>query len=306
MSDLLDACQRRHASAFPLSPSLKEVLHFYAKPHSKAPFCPKIEFCGQNPLYHSYLTALLLKKAGLEKQAEALASRLHLLKRFETLWCQEAQFERGFFQDIRSEFESVFLNLEAMDISSLVEVGQSEMLEGALTFLGNHSPLGCLNTPHFSVPAFGPQSKNLSEPQFFGIRGILPKASWAQVVSSPNCWVSAKSTFEEYRWCLEASFIGMNIKEPLFFSFYLRASQLTLGKEIYTPQSLKHYQGEVREIFLDPGWKFSVEGVKSMQLIPLSGEEGFWNSHFLLSFEIRPITNCSKAIFEIKNLFEIT
>ncbi len=151
---------------------------------------------------------------------------------------------------------------------------------------------------HPLIAAFGPQIHPLNEPQMFGVHRGMIDSQWMALSANQEIWFEYNPHPEQKGF--EVRFIGLSSNKPLFFVFYVKADQAIIQDETYVPRSLKRYSKEAQQVvFKKEESLFSIENKNplKMELIPLAGVGSFWDSDFLLAFEISP--HDGRAFFEV-------
>lgn len=244
---------------------------------SVPPYIPKWDLM---PLAKLCKLALLWKEAGFEKEAGELAYWLFKVEPFPSLWCPEKEFHeemaKKLFLKIRS-IEQVSCEKPDIDLTFI----ETEALAAALTLDGNGTSLGVIRADGFEIRALGPQNETLC----FGIQG-KGMAGWTRTAAYPEVWLEMKNEVKEESLRLDVRFVGIEPERPLFFAFYVKAGSCQIESSILKPKSLHRFQGEVRGASFDNRCQIEASHPHKIQVIPLAGERYFWDTDFLLSFEI--------------------
>ena len=181
---------------------------------------------------------------------------------------------------------------EKIDLATM-GTGMMHPLIGALPM---PMPLGAFRGGAVEVTAFGPQMHSLNDAKLFGALAI--DQTWSAVFAKREIWCKMEADASR----IGARFFGVGAQDKLYFVFYMRAEDAKVGEEMYAPRSLKRYSGMSNKVvFQRKGTCLSIEsqGPTSMELIPLAGEGCFWNSDFLLAFEISPHDGKAVYTFEV-------
>ncbi len=181
---------------------------------------------------------------------------------------------------------------ENSSLARLVSFGGA--IEAAFALQGAGIPLGAMKVGRIEIPSFGVQVHPLNEPQLFGIDRKISDFQMASISALPECWMEVNSHHNQ----MEIQFFGLTQEIPVSFVFYIKASLAKIGLDAYLPGSLRRYSKESKKvIFEKEGSLFSIENLcpSKMELIPLAGKGCFWESDFLLSFEI-PVHD-GRAVF---------
>ena len=100
-----------------------------------------------------------------------------------------------------------------------------------------------------------------------------------------------QNIFKNDEVLLKIKFTEIPIKTNLFFNFYIKAADAFFDSENHLKKStIFKYFGINKKTFFKQGDEtISIEcqNVTNMHLIPLAGKDSFWDSDFLLSFEIK-------------------
>lgn len=263
-----------------------------------SPFTAKI---GHFPLYVLAKIPFLLEKKGLGKEALELASSLLPLFSFPSLWCSEKNFFERNLESSREKLadfakdEPSYPPPAPLDVKFL-EKGE---IKSAFTLSGQECSLGHISCRDAQIFALGPQSKDF----LFGIQGE-GESNWVRTYASVDSWIEVKTFFEERTLCCQNRFIG---SKPFFYAIYARAPLLEIDQKVLYPKSLDRYTAVSSSFTLaEKGLKVSWNGPRKIEVIPLSGDPGFyWGCQFLILFEITsfsPMLSLRFAASETLNL----
>lgn len=277
------------------------------------PFIPKYSCL---PLFELCQLAMLWSIAGFSQEASALAHSISPLLDFPFLWCREEEYvekeseisiflfrSRAFLAEKKLPpfFLAIHKLFSTFDVPCSVDVFSPQLLlfhssdaRGALSLSGRGTSLGIFLSKEIEVRAFGPQGLPLNELGKFGIeRALGGLDGWTNLSALPEVWLEVKKFSESG---LDVRFFGLTPESSLNFSFYIKASEAQIGVSYFQPKSLVRYLGESKAVVF--GGKFKIESMvpSKMELIPLAGQNSFWGTDFLLSFEIHP--------FESRGLFK--
>lgn len=255
------------------------------------PFIPRAELM---PVHGLCSLALQWHKRGFVQEASHLAHWLLPLKPFPSLWCSEKEYnekEANRLFSLLSEIEPVAGNIPDFNLTLL----QNSSLSAAFTLSGRGTSIGALCSANVEIRAMGPQVyRSRHEALFhvdcginsfqFGIRGEGSN-HWAQCAPLSEVWLEIKPRCSESACQLDLRFVGL--ESPLSFAFYVKAQNCQVGNEILKPKNLQRFNGEVKSVKLDHLVICSSSAHK-VEVIPLAGEGCFWDSEFLVSFEIHP------------------
>lgn len=274
---------------------------------------------GPLPLYELCQLALIWAVGGHQEAADELASRLYyLVQKFPLFGCKENNYaekealistdlflkacglERKFDAPRDPFFMAIAAKCPQLNITPSAPVFGWGLYERAdlsllLALTGRATPLGAIAAGDVEIRAFGPTTPPLSDPTHFGIERDFegePLQGWSSLAAIPEAWLQVKSLLEEKKCELEVRFIGLETAKPVFMAFYVKAESVLINAQTYKPKSLNRYQGDARS-FLFKGRRsellLTANTPHKVQLIPLAGEGGFWNTDFLLAFEIQTV-----------------
>jgi|GEM_PF-2490507 len=268
------------------------------------------------PLFELCQLALLWSIAGFSREASSLVHSISPFLDFPSLWSKEGEYNElesdisiSFFRfgklapekKIPSFLLAIAKLFVGFDVPYSVDVFSpkpllfhSSNLQGILTFLGRGTSLGILRGTDIEVRAFGPQALPLNDLKGFGIeRTIEGEDNWTRCFGLPEVWFQIREFFDGG---LDVRFLGLSLEKTLNFSFYIKAPYAQIDSSQFLPKTLNRYQGESKAVLF--GGKFQIESIlpTKMELIPLAGEGCYWDTEFLLSFEI--------PLFEARGLFK--
>jgi hypothetical protein len=182
-------------------------------------------------------------------------------------------------------------------LARLVSFGNS--IEAAFAMQGIGIPLGAMKAGAIEIPSFGVQVHPLNDPHLFGIDRKIPDFRIASVSAWPECWLEVNCHENQ----METKFFGLTTEMPVSFVFYIKASLAKIEYETFLPGSLRRYSKESKKVVFENGSSaLSIENLNpsKMELIPLAGKGCFWDTDFLLSFEL-PVHD-GRAVFQIKTV----
>jgi hypothetical protein len=196
----------------------------------------------------------------------------------------------------------------------------------ACTLLGSNTGLGTYSKGDVSVLNFGPQLFPLGDCKNFGIErtfrpesqsnpGAFFESSSKGFLLKGNCkvathgtptedlsdsqftspehsgiWMDVCQKYEEGVLTLEISPYGLLSNENLAFAFYVKGKSCNINGLTVSPRSLDRYEGKVESILIqgeDSEMKIEMPlAAKSLQVIPLAGDNHFWASDFLVAYSI--------------------
>ncbi len=160
-----------------------------------------------------------------------------------------------------------------------------------------------------SIPTFGPQQLPLGDSNRFGIALDSPldaeivsnqeKSSlngWTRCYGERDAWLHFATTITPNAISLSVKSIG---NEQLQMVFYVQAKKCVLGDgSQFFPGELRSYEGVQNTITFDQCAHFRCKEKSKIHLIPLSGDDCFWNANFLLSFDFIK----TRSLFDVINL----
>lgn len=206
-------------------------------------------------------------------------------KAFHSLWCQEESYSQ------------IELDLQKIDISSYSkpELGLrlycSENLSFVTTLAGNRTSIGAIQAKEVEIRAFGPQAAPLSDSIGFGIYR-LPDGNaidrWTAFAANPEIWLDLETCLKENQLFLNGRLLGMKSESQYYFVFYIKAAEASIAEAVHKPKSLIRYRGETVPALFDRQIEIKTNVSSKMELIPLAGGGCFWDSDFLLAYELIP------------------
>lgn len=310
--DLLEAGNNR-----PLSVSILSRLRAKKEGRIVSPFIPHWE---PKSLPKLCQTALLWALAGEKTEAGHLAS---FLLQFAldplplSLFCPEHEYNEkegrnsfsllfralGDFERAAHYFSSTedpFLlalakeniTIEAIRSETVPDFGlklsQGPKMTAAFTLTGSGTSLGMIRAGNVEIRALGPQALPLSDSNRFGIRQKMGNTyGWVRTEAYPDVWIEVKTEMQE-ECKLNLRFVGLKSDSPLAFVFYVKADSCRIGSERLLPKSLRRFNGEAQSAVFEDRLKIESSTAHKVQVIPLAGEGCFWDSEFLIAFEIHP------------------
>lgn len=256
---------------------------------------------------------------------ESLASSILSLSHFPSLWSCEAEYDpieakcsinlllrafgkepyykgatinSSYFRFLEKELPT-FIEKPSQEKAQILTFGQTQtgaLIQSAFVNVGEGVALGAMKIGPIEVPAFGPQVQPLNNPQLFGMHRTEVSSQWSAVSAQKEIWFEHLPTTKGF----ETRFMGLTPENRVCFVFYVKAELAIIGNEIFPPKSLLRYCDESKKItFQSKGSHFSIENTCpcKMELIPLAGSGCFWESDFLLGFEL-PVHD-GRAVFEL-------
>lgn len=226
--------------------------------------------------------ALLWHEAGFSKEATHLSNWLLKLEPFLPLWCSDKEYDE-------KEGKRLFSLLHKLKSAPGEEpefnlaILSTPKISAALTLDGNGTSLGVIRAGEFEIRAFGPQDNSLN----FGIKGRSIDG-WTRVAAFPEVWLEMNHRFKDDECKFDFRFIGLKPENPLYLAFYVKAQSCQIGNEVFKPKSLKRFHGEAQSVNFENQFRIESGQPHKVQLIPLAGENCFWNCEFMLAFELHP------------------
>lgn len=169
----------------------------------------------------------------------------------------------------------------------------NDKVHGAFVNRGEYVSLGAIRSSQIEIPAFGPQTFPLNDPKMFGVHRT--ESNWSSVSAAKEIWFDYECLGNSFR----TNFIGVTSETPIYFVFYIKAKQAIVGNETFPPKSLQRYNGHSQTVtFKDDLDLLIIDNLipTKMQLIPLAGAGCFWDSDYLIAYEI--LLHESKAVFQ--------
>jgi hypothetical protein len=210
-----------------------------------------------------------------------------------------------------------------LDPDLLLARYSGNLLQSAFTLLGNHSTLGAIHVEDVQIRSFGPQWFPIGDASRFGIvrfpssKSLLGDLEWKKNengYSLRGCsaltrangeefstWLEVKNSVDREKFSLDLNFHG-DFKERLAFVFFVLAkSAIVEGQMELKSQTFRRYEGPSRKVSFK--CKTALLEVRSqnlscMHLIPLGGKEAYWQSNFLLAYEISPQSRSASFLIE--------
>jgi hypothetical protein len=251
---------------------------------SRPPFVPAWKLDSLHKLCHR---ALEWHEAGLKKEAGELACWLAQFKRFPSLWSKE-------YKDAFALLEQI----EPIPFDQEPTTDYQIFDWAAFTGTGNGTTMGVIRSPQAEIRAFGPQAFPLSDQSRFGIKGEGMNG-WSRCAAMPEVWLEMKASCNKEECRLDVRFAGLEPSQPLSFVFYVKTSDCRIGQEVFKPKSLRRFHGEAKEVVLGGKVKIERGHAGQVQVIPLAGEGCFWDTDFLISFELHPFVPAASFLIKI-------
>jgi hypothetical protein len=116
-----------------------------------------------------------------------------------------------------------------------------------------------------------------------------------------DLWFLVKATTSSNQCLLDISCHHQNINEKIAFSCFVQAKTCHVGERQFLPNSLERYASSGSETISMRGKGASViiknKLCQNIFIIPLGSDKNYWNSDFLVAFEIGP--NVKKCLIEV-------
>lgn len=110
---------------------------------------------------------------------------------------------------------------------------------------------------------------------------------WLSDSGYTGAWVSGRTTLEEEKMSVEGSIEGVRSPSDFIFTLFLRAEAcFVAGSHKLNPRSLDRYQGPPQKVVIDGLTVYPEGGFKSMEVVPLAGDESYWGAHFLIALTL--------------------
>jgi hypothetical protein len=249
---------------------------------TKAPYVPSWDLESLSSLCEK---AIFWEKSGFQRQAGELVHFLLPYEPFLPLFCSDKEFRE---EELRALFALVKKIPPVQP--ALAPMGatffKSFAFEAAfqLHFPGS---FGVIKAGNVEIRAMGPQPLPLSDASKLGISGE-GEDGWVSCLGLPEIWLRSSMDLCDEKCSLALDFVGVTQETPLAFAFYLKAPSCKVGSQILKPKALSRFQGEGNCL------EFNHVAIESsfthkLQVIPLAGFGGFWNSDFLVAFEVHPM-----------------
>ena len=228
--------------------------------------------------------AHIWQEVGFQEKAGQLAHFLDKIRPFPTFWCKESEFDPNQILENYSLLEGIERK-EGDDFGTTSF--QTDVMQACLTDRGMGTSLGVIAMHEIKIQAFGPQTLSLSRPECFGIRGRLSNG-WIPIFANPAVWLYHQIHLNSAGAKLHVQFIGKEIHEPLFFTFYIQAKMAQIGSKCFTTKSLDRFVGRETQWNIG-GVQFELSQSHTIHLILLAGSGCFWDADFLVAIEMDPL-----------------
>lgn len=253
---------------------------FPSSKRAHPPYIPKWDIM---PLDKLSQLALNWHAAGLCHEAGQLASVLLSLKRFPYFWSTENRYQEERVTSLFTELKTI----PQLDGPSPIIPFSDGLLDGVFTLSGNGTSLGAIRLQEIEIRAIGPQAFPLNDSNRFGIK-TSGSDSWVRTFALEEVWMEV-GIKKEKGCCINIRFVGLAFDHPMAFVFYVKARNCQVGTEVLQPKSLRSFHGEVQSVMFENGLQIESSHIHKVQVIPLAGEGCFWNTQFLVSFEMHPL-----------------
>ena len=259
------------------------------------------------------LCALAILKTLAGEDGQSLGRSILPFASFPSLWCSESAYHPQEAKKATSRLLCAFGRespdpadaLPKMSEEGPVSQARAHSLDfggsiqNAFVLVGDKVPLGAMRSGLIEIPSFGPQVHPLNDPHLFGVHRKIADPRWSAVSARPEIWFEYFAL--PHQSSLEIRFFGLTPEAPVSFVFYVKAKQAKIDNEVYLSKSLHRYCKESKKVIFESGEsRFSIENTCpfKMELIPLAGGGCFWDSDFLLGFEI-PVHD-GRAVFQFR------
>jgi len=184
----------------------------------------------------------------------------------------------------------------------------------SFTFAGVNSGLGSIHIADVKILSFGPQTYPLGEMKNYGIfRQIHDSKSFDDVKIVVNndfssiqgwtrlcikkeseslgadLWLYVKTKLTDNNTKLIFDFAEQKINRSLTFTFYIKAKSCLVDDTTLLPSSLDRFEGKMPKQLSFRGKRGSIsikaKNEEKVHIIPLAGENCFWNANFLLAID---------------------
>jgi len=148
------------------------------------------------------------------------------------------------------------------------------------------------------VPSFGPHVLPLGKSDLYGVKKPLATSGevldnqvtmWSRVASKEEyglSWIHSKVMCEEKSAKVECFTWSEKNEEDLSLVFFLRGESIQVEEKVYHSGGLERAYVETSKLEVKVGGRVCQILLKvplSVEIIPLAGQEFFWNSDFILS-----------------------
>jgi len=204
---------------------------------------------------------------------------------------------------------------KAFAIPSLATIGyRGEEAFSSFTFAGVNSGIGSIHIADVKILSFGPQTYPLGEMKNYGIfRQIHDSKSFDDIKVTMNkdfssiqgwtrlciekqseslgadLWLNLKAKVNDQYTKLIFDFAEQKINRSLTFTFYIKAKSCLVDDTTLLPSSLDRFEGKMPKQLSFRGKKGSIsikaKNEEKVHIIPLAGENCFWNANFLLAID---------------------
>ena len=82
--------------------------------------------------------------------------------------------------------------------------------------------------------------------------------------------------------------MGLKPENPQHIAFYVKAKQASVESQIFLPKSLKRFKAQASRVVFENHLHLEPSTPLNSQVIPLAGEGCYWDSGFLILFEVTP------------------
>lgn len=293
--------------------AIRQSSSSYRKPNP--PFVPEIP--QPLPIGVACQLALMWAILGYKCEASKLAAQLEpfVRQKFTSLWTPEREYNEdetllsfalllralGYTEEYNRLYRTSFpknqffmwlfnhhIRIETAQVKSdpIAHLIQGDLSTIALCSHQNRAQLGALRLGNIHIPSFGPHGTPFSHSHLFGISDLPEKEGWFCSVASKETWFQLNPIDSQ---SLSLQSIGVDPDKPIYFVFYVRASECVIGDRPFKPQSLQRFSGEVNSVRFIEGedrLEMATDRPLPIELIPLAGGDSFWGASFLLGFRV--------------------
>ncbi|MEZ5315728.1 MAG: hypothetical protein R3E91_05955 [Chlamydiales bacterium] len=175
---------------------------------------------------------------------------------------------------------------------------------------GCKSGMGAFFVGKVGVVNFGPQLKPLGDCSGFGLAGkgrnieisenllsyqcrlAAPHhrdtgISWLKDSGYCGAWIESRCAIDDNCLDITSRIEGFRPLSDFIFTYFMKAQTCYVaGSHKLTAHSLDRYQGPPQPIKIDGLVVNPCEGFCNMEVIPLAGDNSFWEADFMISFKI--------------------
>ena len=254
----------------------------------------------QNLISSSFEKVLKNLLEEIEKQDE----RIFLFPVILSKWIQNLSSQKNDIQ-----------NNNSFSFASIATVGfKGEDNFSVFTLSGINSGMGAIHVGDVKILSFGPLMYPLCDMRNYGIfrqmhnlksfDDIKIKAEddfcsisgWTRLCSErsneiegSDLWINLKAMANDKNTNLVFDFAPQKINRSLTLTFFIKAKSCLVDDTTLLPSSLDRFEGKMPKQLSFRGKKRSIsiktKNEEKVQIIPLAGENCFWNANFLLAID---------------------